>query len=219
MVNQQISSANLLLLHFGLEPDAMAALTQSFICHSIDIRQWHSEDTRSDALTQLGRHLDGLSTTVILVPMAERADDMEISEAWIDTTFANLFCSVQFAAQQMMAKSAGGQLIFLQSVVGEVGHPQALNTSVLAGATIGLMKSLAKEIARYRVSVNVIALGNCPELGYRLYMDSDYENMFASTGLGASVNAEAVHHSIACLHNSAMAISGQVIRADGGLVI
>ena len=118
-----------------------------------------------------------------------------------------------------MAHDRGGQLVLLQSVMGEVGHPAAVSTSVLAGATLGLVKSLAKEVARYQVSVNAIALGNCPALGYQLYLDDDYARLFKMTGLGAEVSARQVSAALVFLQQVGAASTGQLLRLDSGMVV
>ena len=217
VASQQISQ--LLLIHNGIAPDIQAQLGNSFSPETLDLRDWKNTSQLVGQFDLLGEKLTQLRTVVIVVPMADINAEQQLDSLWFEDYFEKIFAAAQFAAQRLMANSQPGQLVFVQSVVGEVGHPDVATSSVLAGATLGLMKSLAKEVARFDVSVNVVALGNCPTLGYQLPLDADYAKMFSMTGLGREVFAQQVNASLVYLHQSAMATTGQVMRLDSGLVI
>jgi 3-oxoacyl-[acyl-carrier protein] reductase len=217
MVNDQDPS--LLLVHMGLPSHIQAQLASTFSCTALDLREWEDTEQLAGQLNMLGEKLPHLRIVVIFVPMANIAAERQLDTEWFEHQFEQIFVVTQFAAQRLMATGQMGQLVLVQSVMGEVGHPDAATSSVLAGATLGLMKSLAKEVARYQVSVNIIALGNSPTLGYQLYLDTDYAKMFSMTGLGSEVIAQQVNAGLVYLHQSAMATTGQVLRLDSGLVI
>ena len=217
MVNEQ--HPQMLLVHTGLSADMQAQLSHSFALETLDLCNCKETTQLVAQLDLLGEKLSQLRTVVIVVPMADINAEQQLDSVWFEDCFEKIFAAAQFAAQRLMANSQPGQLVFMQSVVSEVGHPDVATSSVLAGATLGLMKSLAKEVARYEVSVNVVALGNCPTLGYQLPLDADYAKMFSMTGLGREVFAQQVNASLVYLHHSAIATTGQVLRLDSGLVI
>ena len=218
MVKEQLP-AQLLLVHAGLESEAQRQLGQGFTTSTLDLREWPEQAQLSAQLDLLGEQLKQLQMVVIAVPMAAASAEQQLDSHWFEHCFAQVFATCQFAAQRLMAHDRGGQLVLVQSVTGEVGHPAAVSTSLLAGATLGLVKSLAKEVARYQVSVNAIALGKCPALGYQLYLDDDYARMFAMTGLGGEVSVQQVSAALAFLQQLGTATTGQLLRLDSGMVI
>ncbi len=156
---------------------------------------------------------------LLLSPMASYANDQIADLTWIIENYEALFAFVQTCAKGLTSNQMGGQIIFIQSVVGEIGHPEAINSSMLAGAINGLCKSLAKEVARYNISVNIIAVGECPELGLYVPTNDEYKKLFTATKLGESVSISQIAKAVNFLHESKMAVTGQVIRVDGGMVI
>jgi NAD(P)-dependent dehydrogenase (short-subunit alcohol dehydrogenase family) len=213
------SLPQVLLVHTGLDAGVQHQLGQAFALTTLDLRQWPDQAQLADQLNLLGELLPQLQMVIIAVPMAAAAAEQQLDGPWFEHSFEQIFAVSQFAAHRLMAHDRGGQLVLLQSVMGEVGHPAAVSTSVLAGATLGLVKSLAKEVARYQVSVNAIALGNCPALGYRLYLDDDYARLFKMTGLGAEVSAQQVNAALVFLQQVGAASTGQLLRLDSGMVI
>jgi NAD(P)-dependent dehydrogenase (short-subunit alcohol dehydrogenase family) len=218
MVTAQ-SLPQVLLVHTGLDAGVQQQLGQAFALTTLDLRQWPDQAQLAAQLNLLGEQLPQLQMTIIAVPMAAAAAEQQLDSQWFEHCFEQIFAVAQFAAHRLMAHDRGGQLVLLQSVMGEVGHPAAVSTSVLAGATLGLVKSLAKEVARYQVSVNAIALGNCPALGYQLYLDDDYARLFKMTGLGAEVSARHVNAALVFLQQVGAASTGQLLRLDSGMVI
>jgi 3-oxoacyl-[acyl-carrier protein] reductase len=85
---------------------------------------------------------------------------------------------------------------------------------------IGLTKSLAKEVASKKITVNALALGFV-ETDMTSEMNADYREKFmALVPLGRPGNVQEVAE-IACfmLSPAASYITGQVIQADGGLAM
>ena len=213
------SQPQLLLVHAGLTPEAQGQLAQSFALVELDLRQWPEPAQLAAQLDLMGEQLSHVQIVVIAVPMASIAAEQQLDTLWFEACFEQIFATCKFAAQRLMNLEYPTQLVLLQSVMGEVGHPAAVSTSVLAGATLGLVKSLAKEVARYQVTVNAIALGNAPSLGYQLYLDDDYARLFKMTGLGSEVTAQQVNAALVFLQQGGMAMTGQLLRLDSGMVI
>jgi 3-oxoacyl-[acyl-carrier protein] reductase len=58
-----------------------------------------------------------------------------------------------------MKEQMGGKIINVSSVAGLVGTVGQINYSAAKGGVISMTKSMARELARYNVCVNVISLG------------------------------------------------------------
>jgi 3-oxoacyl-[acyl-carrier protein] reductase len=68
------------------------------------------------------------------------------------------FLCTQAAAQHMTKKNSG-KIINVTSVAGIVGTVGQINYSAAKGGVISMTKSMARELARYNICVNVISLG------------------------------------------------------------
>jgi 3-oxoacyl-[acyl-carrier protein] reductase len=68
------------------------------------------------------------------------------------------FLCTQAAAQHMSRKNSG-KVINVTSVAGLVGTVGQINYSAAKGGVISMTKSMARELARYNICVNVISLG------------------------------------------------------------
>lgn len=173
-------------------------------------------DKKIDEIRKTGA--TAFSTVVVIVPMNTDDDEM-VNSDWIETKFTQIFAFVKLTLEMLMAQGKSGCLIFIQSCVGEIGHPQCVNSTSLAGACIGLMKSISKEVARHSISVNTISIGNCGTLGLAVTVDEHYTKMFEMTGLGGDINVNNVQQVLRCISSNSMAIQGQIIRLDAGMVM
>ncbi len=63
------------------------------------------------------------------------------------------------AAHPLMKQAGGGKIINVTSVAGVVGTVGQVNYSAAKGGVIALSKSIAREMARFKVCCNVISLG------------------------------------------------------------
>jgi 3-oxoacyl-[acyl-carrier protein] reductase len=82
-------------------------------------------------------------------------------EQWDDVVNIHMkgpFLCAQAAAQHMSQKNSG-KIINVTSVAGLVGTVGQINYSAAKGGVISMTKSMARELARYNICVNVISLG------------------------------------------------------------
>ena len=157
----------------------------------------------------------GITRDQLILRMKE--DDWD---AVIDTNLKGAWNFSKAALRPMMKSEIGGSILNIASISGVVGMLGQSNYSASKAGMIGLTKSLAKEIASRKITVNALALGLI-ETEMASEMNADYrEKIIASIPLGRLGNVQEVAE-IACflLSPSAAYITGQVIQPDGGLAM
>jgi len=116
------------------------------------------EDMMNTAKKEFGR-LDivvnnaGFTRPAMLTKMSEEQWD-----AVVDAHLKGPFLCIQ-AASRYFQEQQYGKIINVSSVAGLVGTVGQVNYSAAKGGILSLTKSVAREMARYNVSVNVISLG------------------------------------------------------------
>lgn len=141
-------------------------------------------------------------------------------DAVIDTNLKGAWNFSKAAIRPLMKNANGGSILNISSISGVVGMLGQSNYSASKAGMIGLSKSLAKEVASRKITVNALALGLI-ETEMASEMNADYrEKILASIPLGRLGNVQEVAE-IACflLSPSAAYITGQVIQADGGVAM
>jgi len=122
------------------------------------------------------------------------------------------------AAVKVMMRSKTGRIVFLSSIVGEMGNGGQAAYSASKAALIGLAKTLAREYASRGITVNTVAPG---------FIDTDMtvavtgemkEGMLKSIPLGRTGKPEEVAAAIAFLcSDEARYVTGQTLRVNGGM--
>ncbi len=138
----------------------------------------------------------------------------------IDTNLKGAWNFSKAVLRPMMKNETGGSILNITSISGIVGMLGQTNYSASKAGMIGLTKSLAKEIASRKITVNALALGLI-ETDMAQEMNEEYrEKILAQIPLGRLGNVQEIAE-IACfmLSDSARYITGQVIQPDGGLAI
>ncbi|MEJ7847325.1 MAG: 3-oxoacyl-[acyl-carrier-protein] reductase [Pyrinomonadaceae bacterium] len=138
----------------------------------------------------------------------------------IDTNLKGAWNFSKAVLRPMMKNESGGSILNISSISGVVGMLGQSNYSASKAGMIGLTKSLAKEIASRKITVNALALGLI-ETEMAAEMNAEYRGkILEQIPLKRLGNVQEVAE-IACflLSGSAAYITGQVIQADGGLAM
>jgi 3-oxoacyl-[acyl-carrier protein] reductase len=141
-------------------------------------------------------------------------------DAVIDTNLKGAWNFSKAVLRPMMKNETGGSILNVSSISGVVGMIGQSNYSASKAGMIGLTKSMAKEIASRKITVNALALGLI-ETEMASEMNAEYrEKILSQIPLGRLGNVQEVAE-IACfmLSDSAKYITGQVIQPDGGLAM
>lgn len=140
-------------------------------------------------------------------------------DAVIETNLKSIFNFAKAAYRPMM-KQRAGRIINVSSVVGVMGNPGQTNYAASKAGIIGFSKSLAKELGRRGVTVNVIAPG---------YIATDMTADLGDAAKDAMLNAVPLNRpgtpgdiaGAALFLASPLAayITGHVLHVDGGLAM
>lgn len=156
----------------------------------------------------------GVTRDGLIVRMSEKDFDKVI-----DTNLKGAFFCMQNAAKLMM-KQRSGRIINISSVVGVRGNAGQVNYAASKAGVIGMTKSLAKELAGRKVTVNAIAPGFIQTDMTGVLSDSVKDAILSSIPMKSLGNPEDIANAVAFFANDQSGyITGQVLCVDGGMAM
>jgi 3-oxoacyl-[acyl-carrier protein] reductase len=147
-----------------------------------------------------------------------RLNDEDLGKLFDTNVRGALACAA--AATKSMMRTKSGRVIFLSSVVAEMGNAGQTAYAATKAALIGAAKSIAREYASRNVTVNVVAPG---------FIDTDMtsamkteakEHLVKLIPLGRTGTSQEV--AAACVYlasDEAAYVTGQVLRVNGGMYV
>jgi 3-oxoacyl-[acyl-carrier protein] reductase len=177
-----------------------------------------------DAIAAVAKRLGRLD---ILVANAGISIDnllLRVKEEEIDRVFAvNLKGALACAraATKVMMRARTGRVVFLSSVVGEMGNAGQAVYSASKAALLGLTKTLAREYASRGITVNAVAPG---------FIDTDMtaasitgeakQKLLEGIPLGRTGRPEEIAAAVVYLcADEAGYVTGQTLRVNGGMYV
>ncbi len=154
----------------------------------------------------------GITRDGLIMRMKEEDFDSVIA-----TNLKGTFNMCRHVTQPMLKKKTG-TIINLSSVVGVTGNAGQTNYAASKAGVIGLTKSLARELASRRITVNAIAPGYIETEMTEDLSDRVRKRMFDQIPLKRFGQAEEIAQTVDFLINNRY-LTGQVIEVNGGLNI
>ena len=185
-----------------------------------DVSRSENCDTLVEQALEFGGRVDvlvnnaGITRDGLIIRMSDEQFDQVI-----DTNLKGAFYMMRAVSRQMM-KQRSGRIINISSVVGVMGNAGQINYAASKAGVIGMTKSLARELASRKVTVNAIAPGMIETDMTAVMSEKAKESMKAAIPAGEMGKPEDIAGAIAFLAGEdGRYITGQVICVDGGMAI
>src|SRR5271165_6372728 len=150
-------------------------------------------------------------------PLSTMTDDMW--DSVIRVNLKGVFLCTRAVVPHMI-KSGGGVILCAASVVGLLGNFGQTNYVASKAGVIGMTRTWARELGKYKIRVNAVAPGFIATAMVKAMPPKVLESMVAHTPIGRMGTPEDVANAYAWLaSDQASFIHGTVISVDGGVVI
>lgn len=174
-----------------------------------------------EAIVSLAKRLGRLDILVVNAGIAIDGLVVRVKEEEIDRVLSvNVKGAIACArgALKTMMRARTGRIVFLSSIVGEMGNAGQAVYSASKAALIGLTKTLAREYASRNVTVNVVAPGFVETDMTAVMSEEARKGMLSTIPLGRTGKPEDVAAAIAFLcSDEASYITGETLRVNGGM--
>jgi 3-oxoacyl-[acyl-carrier protein] reductase len=200
--------------------DAVRASGGKADISGFDVADSAAVDAAIDAIVKQHGKLDilianaGISIDGLLL----RLKDEDLDRLWATNVRGAIACAR--SASRTMMRARWGRMVFVSSVVGEMGNVGQTGYAATKAAVIAAAKSIAREYASRSVTANVVAPG---------YIDTDMtagmtpamkEQLMKVVPLGRTGSARDVAAACAYLcSEEAGYVTGQVLRVNGGMYV
>lgn len=142
----------------------------------------------------------------------------QIERTFSTNAFGVLYCAQ--SASRLIARSGGGSIVTVTSIVGVHGNAGQAVYAGSKAAVIGITRSLAKELAASGVRVNAIAPGFIDTDMARSIGQARFRERADSVKMGYVGRPEDVANvSVFLISDLSRYVTGQVIGVDGGMLI
>ena len=156
----------------------------------------------------------GITKDNLLMRMTEEEFDQVI-----ETNLRGTFLMMK-EVSKVMLKKRSGRIINISSVVGVMGNAGQVNYAASKAGVIGMTKSLARELAGRKITVNAIAPGMIETDMTQALGQKTREEILNSIPMKEMGQAEDIAKAVAFLAgDGGRYITGQVLCVDGGMAI
>lgn len=200
-----------------------------FLFQSADVTQASAVESAAAALADRWKRIDVLINNAGIVRDAQlvkwnggSAESIMSEETWdsvINVNLKGVFLATR-AVVPYMIKGGGGVILSAASVVGLWGNFGQTNYVASKAGVIGMTRTWARELGKYKIRVNAVAPGFIATDMVRAMPGKVLEAMIARTPLGRAGKPEDVANAYVWLASEqASFVHGAVISVDGGVII
>ncbi len=180
-------------------------------------------DAAEQALSEVAKRLGSLDILVANAGISKDGLLLRLKEEDLDRTLAvNLKGAIACAKAcvKPMMRGKAGRIVFLSSVVGEMGNSGQTAYAASKGALLGASKSIAREYASRGITVNCVTPGYIETDMTHALTDSQRGAMLGGVPLARSGTADEVAAAVVFLaSNEAAYITGHTLRVNGGMLM
>jgi 3-oxoacyl-[acyl-carrier protein] reductase len=185
-----------------------------------DVKETEATEKAIEALAKKHGRLDILvaNAGIAIDGLLLRLKDEDLEQLFQINVRGAIACAR--AATRPMMKQRNGRVIFLSSVIGEMGNVGQTAYAATKAALLGVTKSIAREYASRNVTVNAVAPGFIETDMTHGMNDAMKETVLKAIPLGRVGAAREVAAACAFLSSDEAAyITGQVLRVNGGMYV
>ena len=154
----------------------------------------------------------GINKDTLLLRMSEDA-----FRQVIDTNLTGTYRVAKRAAKKML-RARNGRMIFISSVAGLTGSAGQSNYAASKAGLVGFARSLARELAERKVTVNVVAPGPVHTDMVDALTDEQRQALVDAVPMGRIAEPEEVAAAVTFLASPEAAyVTGAVLPVDGGM--
>ena len=147
-----------------------------------------------------------------------RLKDDELDRLWATNVKGALTCAR--VAVKSMLRARTGRVIFLSSVVGEMGNVGQTAYAATKAAILGATKSIAREVASRNITANAVAPGFIDTDMTSHMQEGMKDQLNKAIPLGRTGTAKEIAAAVVYLASDEAAyVTGQVLRVNGGMYV
>ncbi|CAN5748137.1 3-oxoacyl-[acyl-carrier-protein] reductase [soil metagenome] len=198
--------------------DAIVAAGGKADLSGFDVADTSATETAMEAIVKKHGRLDILvaNAGIAIDGLLLRVKDDDLTKLFDTNVRGSITCARVAMKTMMRAKS--GRIIFMSSVVGEMGNVGQTGYAATKAALLGVTKSIAREYASRNVTVNAIAPGFIETDMTHAMNDAAKDYVLNAIPLGRIGSAKDI--AAACVYlasDEAGYVTGQCLRVNGGM--
>ena len=200
--------------------DAIVAAGGKAEIEGFDVADPKACDAAVQAIAKRHGRLDVLvaNAGISIDGLLLRMNDDDLDRLFQVNVKGALACARSATKTMMRAKT--GRVIFMSSVVGEMGNVGQTAYAATKAALLGAAKSIAREFASRNITVNAITPGFIDTDMTSALSDQMKEQLVKVVPLGRTGTAREI--AAACVYlasDEAAYVTGQVLRVNGGMYV